>query len=176
MSAFGQKRTLVIWAIVALSGEGMYQIIRPAKYILLIIFILSFHTGWSAETDSKLSSESKKWSEALLEKDIDELTYFALPEYKANVKKKLMDNTSNIYMILFKNSNSAYEIIKRSTDLSINIFQHDKLKEFGRGTTVCYSDKLYSNLSMEDHLKSLDSFCAFFSYGDAQWYISYEFN
>ncbi len=130
----------------------------------------------------ELMAVAIKWKEAVLNKNINVLAEFALPEDREYVIPKLKDENSQLYDILFKNRNSIYEILRNLKKLRIVLVKHKGLEEAGQGVTIYYydGDRIELRFPMtgneEQELYNRGKIVSkFFFKVEGQWFTSYEF-
>jgi len=123
-----------------------------------------------------------KWKNALLNKQIDVLVCFVLPEAKQKIDSELRDKNSHLYRIFYKEKNSIYEIFRNAKSLTIVLIKHKPLEQFGHGTDVYYYDKEKMELKFplpndkeQNLLDKGEIFKLFFFQEEGRWYTSYEF-
>ena len=130
---------------------------------------------------NELMQVAVKWKNAVLNKDVKVLAYYALPEYKKNVASKLRDKNSDLYRIFFKDKNSFYGILGRAKRLKISLVKHKGLEEAGKGVSIYYYDedriKITFPLSIDEAQRLYEKgeiISVFFFEDGGQWFASYE--
>lgn len=131
---------------------------------------------------SELMPVAIKWKNAVLNKDTKVLMDCALPEDREYIAPKLKDENSKLYQVLFKDENSIYEILRKSTKLKIVLVKHKGLEQAGQGVTIYYydEDRLKLRFPMasneEQKLYSQGEIVSkFFFKTEGQWFTAYEF-
>ena len=167
---------------------------KSIKFFLSLLFLAGFLLpSLNALGNSEVVEENSpiydelmqtaiKWKNAILNKDMNVLVNFALPEGREYIIPKLKDKNSELYRTLFKGKKSIYEILRKLKKIKIVMVKHEGLEEAGQGTTVYYYDedrsKLRFPLTSDEEQKLHDQaeiVSKFFFKTEGQWFTSYEF-
>jgi hypothetical protein len=131
---------------------------------------------------NELMQVALKWKNAVLNKNVNVLVYYALPEYKKNVASKLKNKNSDLYRIFFKDKESFYEILRKAKRLKIVLVKHKGLEKAGKGVNIYYYDedriKISFPLSIDEAqvlYEKGEIISVFFFEDEGQWFASYEF-
>ena len=123
-----------------------------------------------------------KWKDAVLNKQVQILGSYALPEARKAVISDLRNVNSDLYRLFYIGSNSFYERLRRAKNLKIVFVKEKELERFGQGTLVYYYDETritpkFPLVSVEETSLSEkgEILAMFFFKIEGHWFASYEF-
>ncbi len=164
---------------------------------ICILFFLSLNSYGDSKIEvltkhspryDELIKVATEWKDAILNKDVEVLVSYALPENQKIISDHLKDKDSELYHYFYadqwnrqRGSRSYFEILNSAKMLKTIIVAHKDLVNLGGGVTVYYYDEDKLNLKFPfDDEKELslvmkgEIINAFFFKIESKWYVSYE--
>jgi hypothetical protein len=126
----------------------------------------------------------KEITEAIVNKDIETLMSYAMPDHKKIVSENFSDKASGFYKAFFDEKNSYRSFLMNSSSVSNHIYMHKDAREYGTEVSIFFYDteliKEIDKLSL-DELREVGSkgrileFYFFYVCEDSKcrWYMNF---